>query len=162
MQASNGAQSLSPLVSCSNSSLNHSMAYRSVKAMVSFFEETHIDYIVHAGTLLQLYRDCDINDDANDIDFAIPLEKLTMGLKHDLVNKLGFTYLQGFGTEGQVGSEMSFEDRNSVCVSFALGKIYYVSLPIPLHFWSNYMDPSGDILSLQESGLGRTPFVKFQ
>jgi hypothetical protein len=90
------------------------MAYRSVKAMVSFFEETHIDYIVHAGTLLQLYRDCDINGDANDIDFAIPLEKLTMSLKHDLVDKLGLTYLYEFGTEGQMGYEMSFKDRNSV------------------------------------------------
>jgi hypothetical protein len=82
--------------------------------MVSFFEETHIDYIVHAGTLLQLYRDCDINDDANDVDFAIPLEKLTINLKQDLVDKLGLTYLYEFGTEGQMGYEMSFKDRNSV------------------------------------------------
>lgn len=105
-----------PLAPCSKPALDSSAKYLIVKKLVSFFEERNIEYIVYAGTFLQLYRDCDISNDSSDIDFAIPLDKITASLKDDVVKELGFSFLSKFGIEGEKGHEISFKTADSTKV----------------------------------------------
>lgn len=108
-RAKNGAEKHLPLANCSCPILASSANYQIVKKVASFFEERKVDYIIFAGTFLQLYRDCNISKDSSDVDFAIPLDRLTTSFKDEMIKDLGFRVSQTFGMEGEMGHEWSLK-----------------------------------------------------
>jgi hypothetical protein len=70
---------------------------------------------VHFGSLLQLYRDCSLASDTNDIDFIVPYEEITVDLIAKFTQR-GWTKLRDFGKMGTPGFETSFRHSNGVKV----------------------------------------------
>lgn len=71
------------------------------------FEQHGIQYIVHAGTLLHLYRNGTLLEDESDLDIAVPLEELVRA-RDVLVASGEFAVEREFGRAFQPGHEFHF------------------------------------------------------